>query len=212
METEIRKRTRPLFVVSILVLFLLGILPYVASATPLSWGLFPNSQTAIVDEPFQIDLVVSGLGDGVPPSLKGFDVDITFSEELTIDPSLVIFGSSLGDPDDVSQTSTTATLIGPGVLFLREDSFIPSSTLDAIQGASLTLATMFFTATEAGTYSLWGDDFSGGLFLTDGTREKPGVDGAYVTVAPVPEPGTIILFGIGLVGLAGIRRKKSPKK
>ncbi len=26
--------------------------------------------------------------------------------------------------------------------------------------------------------------------------------------APVPEPGTLILFGIGLLGIAGVNRKK----
>jgi hypothetical protein len=212
MRVKMNERIRPLFVALILVLFLIGVLPHGASATTLSWGLFPDSQTVILGQPFQVDLVVSGLGDGVPPSLEGFDVDITFSEELTIDHSSVIFGTSLGDPDDASQTSTTASLIGPGVLFLREDSFLASSALDAIQGSSFTLATMSFTASEVSTFSLWGDDFSGGLFLTNDTTEKPGINGAYVTVTPVPEPATIILLGTGLIGIVGYRRNKFQKK
>jgi hypothetical protein len=32
------------------------------------------------------------------------------------------------------------------------------------------------------------------------------------TTSPVPEPGTMLLFGTGLAGLAGVaRRKKAPK-
>lgn len=36
-------------------------------------------------------------------------------------------------------------------------------------------------------------------------------ENAYAAVAPVPEPGTIVLMGIGLVGLAGFSRKKFKK-
>ncbi len=59
----------------------------------------------------------------------------------------------------------------------------------------------------------WVIGFSGNPFkLTRGqyTRRTP-----YVHPAPIPEPGTIALFGIGLLGMAGAkvrsRRKKKPE-
>ena len=37
-------------------------------------------------------------------------------------------------------------------------------------------------------------------------------DAVYSQVAPVPEPSTIVLMGLGLVGLAGLGRKKFRKQ
>jgi hypothetical protein len=212
MQTNKETEKRPLLSM-ITVFFVLGVLIFgiPGKAMPtLSWGLFPESQTVGVGQPFQLDLVVSGLGDGVPPSLEGFDVDITFSDVFTIDASSVVFGSSLGDPNNATQTQTTATLIGTEVLFLREDSLLDAATLDGIQGPSFVLASMTFTGSEVGNFLFSGDDFAGGLFLTDGTTERPGVTSA--NVSAVPEPATLILLSTGIVGLAGFARKKFPKK
>lgn len=44
------------------------------------------------------------------------------------------------------------------------------------------------------------------FFCVDNTDSELFIDN--VTVAPVPEPGTILLLGAGLAGIAGIKRRK----
>jgi hypothetical protein len=183
-----------------------ALLPGGAHAAP-AWGLLPTSLTVTAGQPFQLDLVVSGLGDGTAPSLGGFDVDITFSDVFTIDPTAVVFGALLGDPNNPAETQTTAALIGTEVLFLREDSFLSGAALDAMQGSSFSLATLTFTGSSLGTFIFAGDDFSGGLFLTDGTTVKPGVDIATVNVIPVP--AAVWLFGSALGLLGWMRRNRA---
>jgi hypothetical protein len=42
--------------------------------------------------------------------------------------------------------------------------------------------------------------------------EGDDTDGSESFIASVPEPSTLLLFGTGLVGLAGLKRKKLLKK
>ena len=56
------------------------------------------------------------------------------------------------------------------------------------------------TAPVFATYTVFGDNSSAGV---NGAPADPPIPGP----APVPEPGTLSLLGMGLLGLAGLRRR-----
>lgn len=50
-----------------------------------------------------------------------------------------------------------------------------------------------------------------GGFFSGGTLSMAGLDNISAESAPIPEPATIILLGLGLLGLVGVSRKKLKK-
>ena len=179
-------------------------------ARAVSLALTPASSVAAVGDTVAIAIEIAGLGAGTPPTLSSFDIAVSF------DPSVLSFqsasfGTALGTGSDVFES---AAPLGPSSVDVSAASLLPSSVLDASQPASFVLATLVFQALAPGVSPLAivdailadTSDIAGGnqIFVDS-------IGGARVTVAPVPEPAALLVFGAGVLivrGAPGYRRKR----
>ncbi|NOZ67836.1 MAG: PEP-CTERM sorting domain-containing protein [Deferribacteres bacterium] len=149
---------------------------------------------------------------------ESFDVQVLLDGD-NINLELLAFGF------DVKTTGSVFTYDGYKIEtgFDDDSSWVPpgvaGSAFPGITYDDVLLATLSFTATDVGTGYLQALGSTDNLFYGLAYEIVPGVTGWYdinasldVTVnsgvvAPVPEPSTIILTGIGLIGFVGFRRK-----
>jgi hypothetical protein len=137
-------------------------------------------------------VVVSGLGNGAPPSLGSYDLDVSFdASRLTY--ASTDFGSLLGGPAD----SIQGALGGAGLVDLAEISLLLPAELDALQPDSFSIATLHFSVSAPGastvsiTQALAGDGFGRPLSIT--SLGSARVSGS----AAVPEPSALLVFALG---------------
>lgn len=195
----------------------LGAICLFATALPsyaLSISLTPTTQTVDVGQTLQFDLVVSGLGAGVAPSLGTYDVDIGF------DPGILGFTSAVfGDPilgnqlDLFGFGSLNAITAGVGTVNLFELSFDDPADLNSLQAENFTLATLSFTALTTGTSSLSINVNTIGDALGDPlTADVVDARATVNQTNPIPEPNGLALAIAGLLALAAIRARRTYAK
>lgn len=178
---------------------LAGSLALCAIASSSAWAavlfLEPADSTTTPGGSVSIDVMISGLGAGSPPSVGAFDLTLAYEPEL-LQLTGAGFGALLGDPDLEAVTSIVPSA---GSINLAEISLLDPAVLDALQGSSFSLATLTFQAIGPGTAhlafadALVGDAF-GSVVPIDAFR---GATIAVGTTSPIPEPNTRPLYLIG---------------
>lgn len=206
---------------SSMVLWLALILVTFASSSASAAIVFdPASKDVTVGDSFSIDVVISGLGAGIAPSVGGFDLSVGYDPGI-VTPTGVVFGPFLGDP--LLFEALTGFGGAPGSLDFFEISLLPFFDLDALQPDSFTLATLLFDATGIGVTDLTFAAGLGGIALADAFGLELAPDfgpAAPITSAPkpgedpvIPEPGTLVLFGSALGWYLCARgRQRQPRR
>lgn len=200
---------------------LLSVLPW-GSTQALMIQMVPSSPTITVGATFNLNVVISDLGDQASPSLSTFDLDVTFDsaivginttdndgdfviDSVTLDPSgqLDLFSSGFN--------FVFADVVGLGTLNLFELSFDSPGDLDSLQAGQFTLASMTFKANTVGVSTFQLAVNSLGNALGDSLEPAQPLPTAAITVqdqtTPVPEPATSSLLLAGLLAWYGRRKR-----
>jgi hypothetical protein len=145
--------------------------------------------------------------------IGAYDISFDFDPAvLGLASTPVVFGAGLGAP-----TNSVSTIVqGAGSIDVAEVSLLPSSALQGLQsGSDELLLTLSFIGKKAGSspvspYYLLISDSEGGSANYTVTFEP--VIAVEAGQPVIPEPGTLLLLGAGLVGLACLRRRIAVRK
>jgi|GEM_PF-882570 len=190
----------------------------IPAARAVALSLAPPASVVTEGDTFSIDVLVSGLGDAVAPSLATFDMTITYDSALLLATGVVFGDPVLGDQLDLFGIGTfPGSVFDVGTVDISEASFDSPSDLDSMQAPAFILATIDFkalAATSLGAATLLGivptPGFNGPL-LGDSLGVEIAVaaatTGAEVTIKArnVAEPGTLALLGLSLMGMTFLR-------
>ena len=168
----------------------------IAHATPIV-ALEASSSDIFVAESFQVRVIANGIIDD--PFLGGDLIAFGFDHDY--------------EPLEFSHIGTVveSPFFDDSGLFPSTD--VAGSVFAGVGGDDILLATMSFTAQSEGnhTIGILSDIFDlneGLITFIDGQIDITTDINIHVAAAPIPEPGTIFLLGLGFLGIIGINRHK----
>jgi hypothetical protein len=155
--------------------------------------LTPSVTDVSVGGAVNVDVTISGLNSGAPPSVGAFDLDVSY-DPAVLNPTGVTFGPFLGNPA-LFEALTDFNFLTPGIVDFAEVSLLSAAQLDAMHPSSFRLATLSFLGIANGTSA---------FALVNDVR----VDDAFGVKLAVPEPATALLMALGLLGLVARLRSR----
>lgn len=205
---------KKLIVICSMMILLLGVVGY-AGATTIGFEDFSHKQ--IISGPGIFDDVVFSQGspDGkVQNTLRAYEVAEALGPEFEGKMAVASdnFNTPYGFRVDFSILGVNYVSVVMGDI--NEDSDRLALAAYDADGVMLSYDTAFIDSTVKGgpVLEVTGSNIAYVKFVSDGT--SPGGIANYNTIyfdnftyATVPEPATLLLFGLGLIGLAGLRKR-----